>query len=512
MELTRRDPTPAASGDSGTPEYLDCAWLLADPGIEAAQADVRITLDGKRVRSLDRLDGPIAGPRHLALPALTNAHDHARTFRSATLGAAGLPLESWLPFLGVVPAMDPYLCAATSFARSLRHGVANLMVHYTRVQGGMPYTDEARAVARAAHDVGVRIGFAVSMRDRNGIAYCDDATALAALRPGIRDAVAKRLSVKAVPVATQLSLVDEVEAMAREAGCGDEVTVQYGPTAVQWCSTPLLEAIARASADTGRPVHMHLLETRYQREWADAVHPKGIVRFLDDIGLLSPRLTLAHCTWARAEELALIAERGATIAVNTSSNLGLKSGIAPVPEMLKQGCRVAMGLDGLAFDEDDDALHEMRLAYALHRGWGYDMTMSRAQLWDFASRNGPRSVGGMHAASTGRIAPGDPADLVLLDWDSLDDDALFPDVDPLDLLLARANRSHIAKVLVGGRLVVEHGRVRGIDETVMRAELLARMRHALAMDTGNSSWRETVKALAEDSGPFYRAGGSWACC
>ena len=80
---------------------------------------------------------------------------------------------------------------------------------------------------------------------------------------------------------------------------------------------------------------------------------------------------LAHCAWARPEELALLAERGVTIAVNASSNLGLKSGLAPVPEMLRQGCRVAMGLDGMAFNEDDDALHEMRLGYALHRGWGF---------------------------------------------------------------------------------------------------------------------------------------------
>jgi len=257
---------------------------------------------------------------------------------------------------------------------------------------------------------------------------------------------------------------------------------------------------------------MHLLETRYQRDWADAVHPRGILRFLDEIGLLSPRLTLAHCTWARPEELALIAERGATIAVNTGSNLGLKSGIAPVPEMLAQGCRVAMGLDGLAFDEDDDALREMRLAYALHRGWGYDTTMSRKQLWEFAACNGPLSVAGARMSSAGRIAAGHPADLVLLDWDSLDDDSLFPDVDPLDLLLARANGSHIAKVLVGGRVVVDGRRVQGIDEPALLAELLACMRHALAADAAHASWRETVKALAQDSAAFYRAHRHWGCC
>lgn len=492
---------------------LDCAWLLADPGAQPAQSGVRIELEGDRIRSIVPLaDEGAGGPRLLALPALANAHDHARTFRSATLGAFGQPLESWLPFLGVVPGMDPYLCAATSFARSVRHGVANLMVHYTRVQGGMAYVDEAEAVARAARDVSVRIGFAVAMRDRHGIAYCDDATVLAALRPGIRDAVAGRLAVKPVTPAQQLALVDEVAHMVKEGGHGEHVTVQYGPTAVQWCSTPLLEAIAQASADTGRPVHMHLLETRYQRDWADANHPGGIVRFLDDIGLLTPRLTLAHCAWARPEELALIAERGATIAVNTSSNLGLKSGIAPVPDMLKHGCRVAMGLDGMAFDEDDDALREMRLAYSLHRGWGYDTTMTREELWAFASRNGPRSVrGGL--ASGGRIAPGAAADLVLLDWDALDDDALFADTDPLDLLLARANGSHIAKVLVGGRLVVDAGRVQGIDEPALRAELLARMRSALGADrAGAASWRDIVRALAEDLGPFYRRGQMMGGC
>ncbi|MGJ7506482.1 amidohydrolase family protein [Variovorax sp. GT1P44] len=492
--------------------FFDCAWLLADPGAAPARRDVRIGVAGGRVTSVEAQSGAAIGRRRLALPALANAHDHARTFRSATLGAFNQPLESWLPFLGVVPGVDPYLCAATSFARSVRNGVAHLMVHYTRVQGGMPYVDEARAVAQAARDVGVRIGFAVAMRDRQGIAYCDDATVLSALRPGIRDTVAQRLAVQPVAPARQLALVDEVAAMVQAEGWGDHVTVQYGPTAVQWCSTPLLEAIAQASADSGRPVHMHLLETPYQRRWADQAHPGGIVKFLDDIGLLSPRLTLAHCTWARPEELALIAERGASIAVSTSSNLGLRSGIAPLPEMLKQGCRVAMGLDGMAFDEDDDALREARLAYALHRGWGFDTTMTPSQLWGFASRHGPRSVSGAAASSNGRIAPGAPADIVLLDWDALDGDALFADTDPLDLLLARGNGTHITDVLVGGRTVVEAGRVTGIDEAALRAELLARTRAALAADATHGGWRATVHALAQDLAPFYRDGRFGTCC
>ncbi|CDY77298.1 S-adenosylhomocysteine deaminase; Methylthioadenosine deaminase [Caballeronia glathei] len=492
---------------------VDCAWLLADPGTAKAQADMRLVIEGGLIQGVVPAPGPAPGPRQLALPALTNAHGHGRYFRSATVGAFEQPLESWLPFMGLIPGADPYLNAATAFARSVRHGVANLMVHYTRVQGGMPYVDEARSVARAARDVGNRIGFAIAMRDRHGIGYCDDATALAAVRPGIRDAVAARLSVKPVAASQQLALVDEVARMVDEEGYADHVTVQYGPAGVQWCSTPLLEAIAQASADHSRPVHMHLLETRYQREWADHAHPEGIVRFLDDLGMLTPRLTLAHCVWARPDELSLLAERGVTIAVNTSSNLYLKSGIAPVPEMLRQGCRIALGLDCTGVDEDNDPLREMRLAYQLHRGWGFDVTMDRADLWTFAARNGRRSVNGAtgDAPLGGRLAAGAPADVVLLNWDKLDDDSLLP-VDPLDLLLARGSGMHVDGVIIGGRTVVAGGRVCGVDEHALRAELITQMRERIAARPEVGAWHGTLQALAEDLGPFYRNSAWRGCC
>ncbi len=496
-------------------DSLDCAWLLAEPGTAPAQADVRIGFRGGLIESIVPLTVPTAGPRRLALPALANAHDHARTFRSATLGAFDQPLESWLPFLGVLPGVDPYLCAATSFARSVRHGVTSLMVHYTRVQGGRKYVDEALAVARAARDVGLHIGFAVAMRDRNGIGLCDDATMLAALRPSLRNSVSQRLTVRPQLPADHMAQVDELaQALAADASLAAHVTLQYGPSGVQWCSTALLQAVAAASHDSGRPVHMHLLETRYQRDWADHAHPQGIVKYLDEIGLLSARLTLAHCAWARPDELALLAERGVTIAVNTSSNLGLKSGIAPVPEMLRQGCRVAMGLDGMAFNEDDDALHEMRLAYALHRGWGFDTTVSRAQLWAFAAQYGRRSVRGAQADTVpgGVIVPGAASDLLVLDWDQLDDDPLFADVDPLELLLARGRGVHIDQVIAGGRTVVMGGRVVGIDESGLKAELLARVRAGLAAEPGFDTWRRQLSELSEDLGPFYRTSAWAGCC
>ncbi|MBU2407599.1 MAG: hydrolase, partial [Gammaproteobacteria bacterium] len=104
-----------------------------------------------------------------------------------------------------------------------------------------------------------------------------------------------------------------------------------------------------------------------------------------------------------------------------------------------------------------------------------------------------------------------PADLLLLDWSALDDDSLFPDVDPLDLLLARGTGQHIDQVVIGGRRVVEGGRVLGIDEAAFKAELLAQARSVLANDEDSKDWRETLRALADDLGPFYRSAG-FGCC
>ena len=48
-------------------------------------------------------------PRLLAMPALANAHDHARALSPTSFGGAGKPLETWLLRLGAMPSVDPYL-------------------------------------------------------------------------------------------------------------------------------------------------------------------------------------------------------------------------------------------------------------------------------------------------------------------------------------------------------------------------------------------------------------------
>jgi cytosine/adenosine deaminase-related metal-dependent hydrolase len=449
---------------------ISCAHLLA--GATAPTTGPRtIRVEDGRIAAIGEA---ASGAPLLALPALVNAHDHARTIRASSLGAFGKPLEIWLHYLALLPSVEPYLAAAVSLSRSALGGVGTVMVHYTRVQGLTDLPTEAAEVARAARDVGIRVGFAIALRDRNPLVYGPSEPILAALPSETRDEISRRFIRKPLDVAAQLAQVDAVAAAA----AGPDFDVQYGPAAVQWCSPELLVGIAEASARTGRRVHMHLLETRYQRVWADEEFPDGIVRYLDEIGLLSERLTLAHCTYARPDELELIAARGATIAVNTGSNLGIRSGIAPLAEMLRQGCRVAMGLDGLALDEDDDALREMRLAHLLHAGTGFRVDVDRAAMLAVAFVHGRRAV--LNRADGGEIAPGQPADLLLLDWAALDEDRLRPDIDPADLLFARATARHIRELIVAGRTVTRDGAVTGLDYPALRDDLLGRLRADMA--------------------------------
>jgi cytosine/adenosine deaminase-related metal-dependent hydrolase len=476
-------------------------WLLARPGMGPEQHGAEIRFDAGGIAAVTAIPPP--GRGLIALPGLANAHDHARVFRTSAMGAFDKPLESWLFYLGVVPGVDAYRAAATSLGRSALRGVGRVMVHYTRVQGLTDPVSEAKEVARAARDVGVHAGFAVAMRDRHPLSYADTVFTLQHLPPDIREDVESRLCRAPLPPRDQLALADEIARACH----GPGFNVQYGPAAVQWCSTELLETIADASARNGRQVHMHLLETCYQREWADHVFPNGIVTYLRDIGLLSPRLTLAHCTHCRPDELAMIAESGATISVNTSSNLHLRSGIAPVATMLAQGCKIAMGLDGQAFDEDDDALRELRLLYHLHKGCGYGVAMSPAQAWQVACHHGRHAVSGI--ADSGMIGPGEPADLLLLDADSLLEDRIFDDVNVLDFVLARASARHVSKVIVAGNTIVDQGCLTGIDYPAMMDELMTELKMRMAPD---DTWRRTVKALDRALGPFHLQGHHLGCC
>lgn len=447
---------------------------LPSPGHAAAMRDVVVTAgaDGPAVTGTGT-----AGTGLLALPAPVNAHDHGYGIRPYDFGALDDALEPWIPFMRLRPKTDPYLEALVAFGRIARSGCGATM-HCHNSLNVATLVDEAGAVVRAARDVGIRLGLSCPLLDTSPFVY----GGLPELLPGLSAAERTRVEALAptyAPIGEQLAAVD---AIARLHGSG-MVDVQYGPIGPQWASDALLEAVAEASARTGRRIHMHLLESPRQRVWLDRRFPQGVVKFLDEIGFLSPRLAVAHGVQLRPDECELMAERGVIVASNPSANLRLRSGVAPLEAIRKAGLAYAIGLDGTGIDDDQDIWREMRLFHLLHGGRGLDPAVPTAEVFDAAILRGAAVVNQPPAR-----------DLVVVDYAALLEDAMFDDLDEAELLLGRMTAGHVRGLVVGGRSVVEDGQLATVDFEAARRELVAQAR-ASALTFGGR--RDDARFLSE---------------
>ena len=476
-------------------DTVDVAHVFARPGAEAPLGPSRLHLRGGRIGRIEPLPHVPDAARHLAaLPALANAHDHGRGLRSLAFGARDQSLETWLPELAFEPRVDPYLRAAVGFARMAEGGIA-VANHCHNTQDGSALLKEAEGVSRAARDVGVRVAFAVPFAGRNGVVYGPIEPLLAHLLPEDHARV-HRMRSPTRTTAENFALVDEI-ARFEHAG----FSVQYGPVGPQWVDDETLAAIARASADTGRRVHMHLFETERQRAWAEAEHPGGLLRHLDAIGLLSPRLTLAHAVWLDNADCRLLAERGVTVSVNVSSNLRLRSGVPPWTRLLDAGVRFGLGLDGMSLDDDEDMLRELRLAWHLLCASDRRKRFSFADLFRAVCVDGRSTATGTDGG--GVLAPGAPADLLVLDTRHATRDQLTGERPGLlDLLVGRATRRDVHRLIVGGRTVVRDAACSSVDLSALEAALLAQARQAL---------RDTPPDAAFIGRLHQAVRGHWAC-
>ena len=452
---------------------VDADRLLASPGRKPARRGVRIEISDGAIAGVDENGTPadVGGPGTLVIPGLANAHDHGRGLRRLAFGGVDDALECWMvSTFALHPKVDPYVTAAVAFSRLAMAGVTSVVHCHSNVF--LDLKTEAIETCRAARDVGIRIAFVVPMRDRNYLVYEGDNTILEDLTAADSEAVRERLYKVSPPPADQVALVGELAEL-----CESElISVQFGPYGVEWTTDELRELVAEDSADSGRRIHIHCQETKLQREWIDARYPGGFVSHLDDIGFLSDRLTIAHGVWLTPQECERMAERGVIVSINTSSNLRLRSGIAPVAQFIETGMPMGLGMDTLALDDDDDALRELRLTYRLHAGTSFDEVLTPDRLFEASMCTGARAVTGR--GDFGTIAPGRPADLVVLDYQRMAADVIDDASSELDVLLVRATKDYVRSVIVNGREIVRDGMPTGVDYPALRAELAAQAANA----------------------------------
>ncbi len=186
--------------------------IVARHAFDASQGfdNLGLAIKDGRIASLEAAGAP---ENVIVLPALSNAHDHARPLRSSSVGSFGRPLETWLHRLALFAPVDPYLATLAPLARAALGGQGATMLHHVRPMGLTDYVTEAGEMARAARDVGIRIAFGVGMRDRNPLVYGDHAPLLDALDSAARAEIEGRfLAAPMLPIAEQLARADAVAA------------------------------------------------------------------------------------------------------------------------------------------------------------------------------------------------------------------------------------------------------------------------------------------------------------
>lgn len=191
-------------------------------------------------------------------------------------------------------------------------------------------------------------------------------------------------------------------------------------------------------------------------------------------GMMGRTLIFGHFIHTTPDIVAQAARAGAAMSWNPLSNGRLASGVADIPAYLKAGIRVGMGVDGEASADIADPFENMRTGlYAIR------------DKYQNAAIMGPYDVLRLHTVGSadvlnasdrvGSLEPGKFADFLMIDPSHLAH--VF---DPYATLVFAASQQDLEQVYVGGRLMVDHGRILHQDMAAVEAQADRRVAASLA--------------------------------
>lgn len=239
----------------------------------------------------------------------------------------------------------------------------------------------------------------------------------------------------------------------------DRIRISIAPHAPYTVSPENLQRGKRFAEEHGLDYMVHAAETQDELKQVAEKYATTPVRLLDRLGLLDRRTILAHCVWVDDEEIAVLREKGVTVAHNAQSNMKISSGVAPVAKMLDAGVCVALATDGSSSNNDLDLWEEMRSAAFLQKlSTMNPLKLPAYEVLKMATVNGARAMG--HEGELGVIREGALADLIVVD---LEKPHLQPVHDLISDLVYCGKASDVETVIVDGRVVVEDRQIKGLD-------------------------------------------------
>src|SRR6266850_765117 len=471
------------------------------PVLEAQQ----IQIDGETITQMGRKihtrEIPIARridcSQMIVMPGLVNAHCHLteilqKSFRD------NARMEIWRGYRALTEDLarltpeEIGTAAELACSEMLKAGVTAVVDHFSTRPGLS--VDKMEAILGAFEKTGIRGMLVPSLRDQ-------DLIRLVTRAPNRRNMADKTPS---EPWKEEVLTI-----LARLRRAGTLSGIMLGPSSPMNCSDELLREVVNVAEQFDLGIHTHLLETRLQYWAARKFYKKPLCAHLADIGFLSSRLSGAHSVWLDESEMDLLASSGASAVHNPASNLKLGSGIAPVAKLKTRGVNVALGTDGGDTSDSYSIFEQMRLAAYLSRVIAEDPDnwITAFEALRMGTMNGAQAVPAWRG-KIGQIKTGYRADLVLLK-PSL---RLRPLRDIVHQLVFCEGGQSVDTVLVAGKIVVDGGRLTGVDENslIRRVEPISRKMHRLYSriqkkpDRSQRTIRELYKKSFAAKGPAYR--------
>jgi formiminoglutamate deiminase len=344
-----------------------------------------------------RLPGETGTTPGLTLPGFANCHSHAfhRALRGRTQHERG-SFWSWREQMYAVAAdltPDTYFeLARDTYAEMRATGITAVgEFHYLHHQpDGTPYDDPnemGKALLAAADDAGIRIRLLDTCYLAAGFG-----------RP---------------PEGVQVRYSDgDAHAWAERVAAFDDPRVGAAIHSVRAVPRDQLPVVVEAAQ--GLPLHVHVSEQVAENEACLAATGLTPTQLLAEAGALGAGTTAVHATHLTDDDIRLLGESRTNVCFCPTTERDLADGIGPARRLQDAGATLTLGSDSHAVI---DMIEEMR-AVEMHERLTTQQRghWSALELLAAATYDGHRSLGFDDA---GRIAPGQRADLVTIDLESI---------------------------------------------------------------------------------------------
>ena len=430
------------------------ALWLRNPLAILADAPGGIVVQNGRIAELVPMGGVPSTPtpsfdasRHVVLPGLVNTHHHFyQTLTRCLPAALDRTLFGWLETLYPVWARlqpDALDAAVTvAMAELLLSGCTTTTDHHYVFPPGLE--DAIQIEAAAAARLGMR---AVLTRGSMDLSQRDGG-----LPP---DSVVQDMD---------MILADSERLIARLHDPAPHAMLQIAlaPCSPFSVTTRLMEETAALAARRGVRLHTHLAETADEAAFCQARFGCTPLDYLDRCGWMRPGTWLAHGIHFSDQEITRLGQAGVGVSHCACSNQVLASGTCRACALEAAGVAVGLGVDGSASNDGSNMIGEVRAAFLVQRAANGVEAVSHLDALRWATQGSADCLG---RPELGRIAVGAAADLALFTLDEL---RFSGAGDPLAaLVLCGAHRAD--RVMVGGRWVVEDGRIPGLDLAALMA-------------------------------------------